>query len=137
MQTRRWTNPSQPQTLHIAVILMYLNAAFGLLLAALLNANSYTPYYELYRWVGVNLALNIGRLSFLGMAVAAFGIANERKWGYKLGVALTSGEVILLFIAIGSLTNLGDHFVTALFTVARAALLLHPMSRDYQRVWFK
>ena len=27
--------------------------------------------------------------------------------------------------------------IAMLFIGARAALLLHPMSRDYQRVWFK
>src|SRR5437762_895098 len=31
MQTARWTNPSQPQTLVIAVFLLYINAAFAVL----------------------------------------------------------------------------------------------------------
>jgi hypothetical protein len=133
MQTRRWTNPSQPQTLQIAVILLYLNAVFGLLL------RSYTPFYETYRWIGDGLANYAALLSFVGMAVAAYGIANERKWGYRLGVGLTSAEVVLLLIAIGDLTNLlrAENLITTLFTVARAALLLHPMSREYQRAWFK
>jgi hypothetical protein len=133
MQTRRWTNPSQPQTLQIAVILLYLNAAFGLLL------RSYTAFWELSRWIGVNAAEYAGVLSFVGMAVAAFGIANDKKWGYLLGVGLTSAEVLLLLVAIGDLSNLlrAGNLITLLFTVARAALLLHPMSRDYQRVWFK
>ena len=87
MQTRRWTNPSQPQTLQIAVILLYLNAVFGLLL------RSYTPFYETYRWIGTGLANYAALLSFVGMAVSAYGIANERKWGYRLGVALTCAEV--------------------------------------------
>ena len=133
MQTRRWTNPSQPQTLQIAVILLYLNAVFGLLL------RSYTPFYETYRWLGTGLANYAALLSFVGMAVSAYGIANERKWGYRLGVALTCAEVVLLLIAIGDLTNLlrAENLITTLFTVARAALLLHPMSREYQRAWFK
>lgn len=133
MQTRRWTNPSQPQTLQIAVILLYLNAVFGLLL------RQYTAFYEVDRWVSSGVAEWVGLLSFVGMGVAAFGIANEKKWGYKLGVGLTSTEVVLLFIAIGSLSNLfsANVMLTALFIVAQAALLLHPMSRDYQRAWFK
>jgi hypothetical protein len=133
MQTRRWTNPSQPQTLQIAVILLYLNAAFGLLL------RSYTAFWELARWIGVGAAEYAGVLSFVGMAVAAFGIANDKKWGYLLGVGLTSAEVLLLLVAIGDLSNLlrAGNLITLLFTVARAALLLHPMSRNYQRVWFK
>src|SRR5687767_882372 len=76
MQSRRWLNPSQPQTLQIAVILLYMNAAFGLLL------RSYTAFWELARWIGVDAAEYAGVLSFVGMAVAAFGIANEKKWGY-------------------------------------------------------
>jgi hypothetical protein len=88
MQTRRWTNPSQPQTLQIAVILLYMNAVFGLLL------RSYTPFYETYRWLGTGLANYAALLSFVGMAVSAYGIANERKWGYRLGVGLTSAEVV-------------------------------------------
>jgi hypothetical protein len=133
MQTRRWTNPSQPQTLQIAVILLYMNAAFGLLLG------SYTAFRELYRWIGVGAADYVGVLSFVAMAVAAFGIANDKKWGYVLGVSLTSAEVLLLLVAIGDLSNLlaAGNLIALLFTVARAALLLHPMSRDYQRVWFK
>ena len=31
METRRWLNPSQPQTLQIAVILLYINAFFSVL----------------------------------------------------------------------------------------------------------
>ena len=31
METRRWINQSQPQTLYIAVFLLYINAAFTLL----------------------------------------------------------------------------------------------------------
>ena len=132
METRRWTNPSQPQTLQIAVWLLYLNAAFGLLL------RQWTPYYELGRWAPA-LGDLAGVASYVGMAVAAFGIANEKRWGYRLGVALTVGEVLLLLLAIGNLTNLlaVGNLVVLLFTGARAALLLHPMSRDYQRVWFK
>ena len=133
MQTRRWTNPSQPQTLQIAVILLYMNAVFGLLL------RSYTPFYETYRWLGTGFANYAALLSFVGMAVSAYGIANERKWGYRLGVGLTCAEVVLLLIGIGDLANLlrAENLITTLFTVARAALLLHPMSREYQRAWFK
>ena len=31
METRRWTNPTQPQTLQIAVFLLYIEAVFGVL----------------------------------------------------------------------------------------------------------
>src|SRR5690606_16583302 len=108
------------------------NAAFGLLL------RQWTPYYLLADWVPVIGDL-VGVLSYVGMAVAGFGIANEKRWGYRLGVVLTVGAVLLLFVAIGDIANLLSvgNLVNLLFTGALAALLLHPMSRDYQRVWFK
>jgi hypothetical protein len=136
METRRWTNPSQPQTLQLAVWLLYLNAAFGLLLG------QYTPYRLVRDWVPdwiPAVSQLVVLASFIGMAVAAFGIANEKRWGYRLGVALTSGEVVLLLIDVGNLADLLSprNLISLLFIGARAALLLHPMSRDYQRVWFK
>ncbi len=132
METRRWTNPSQPQTLQLAVWLLYLNAAFGLLL------RQYTPYSQLGEWIP-GIGGLAGVASYVGMAVAAFGIANEKRWGYRLGVVLTCGEVILLLVDIGNLADLlgFGNLIAMLFIGARAALLLHPMSRDYQRVWFK
>jgi type III secretory pathway component EscS len=124
METRRWTNPSQPQTLQFAVWLLYLNAVFGLLLG------SFTPWYEFGRGVGL--------LAFAAMAVSGFMIANDKRWGYFLAIAVTVGEIVLLFAALGDFGNLNmSHIIFLLFTGARAALLLHPMSRDYQRVWFK
>ena len=37
METRRWTNPSQPQTLYMATFLLYINAAFALIFGGFLN----------------------------------------------------------------------------------------------------
>lgn len=111
METRRWTNPTQPQTLQIAVFLLYANAA----LAALFGL----VYGGLFHPI---------TLVLVGAGVAAgSGIANERKWGYVLGVGLAA--LNLLF----SLSNL----ISLLFAGALVALLLHPHSRDYQRIWFR
>jgi len=120
METRRWTNPSQPQTLYIAVFLLYINAAFTLLFGGLFNP--------------LLLVLAIGEIA------SGFGIANEKKWGYWLGVAVAAlGLVpIILYIAtsgVGSVFNVGL-LINALFPVALFALLVHPQSREYQRIWF-
>lgn len=134
MQTRRWTNPSQPQTLQTAVILLYINAAFSLLFG------TYAFFADqLARWLTPWLAEWAGLGLVVGMGVAGFAIANERKWGYRLGVAVTVADLALVLVAIGDLSNLlrASNFIAVLFAVARAALLLHPMSRDYQRLWFK
>jgi hypothetical protein len=106
----RWLDRSQPQTLMSATILLYVNAVLGLL-----------------------GGLSLISLFFVGGQVAAaLGIANEKKWGYWLGVALTALIVAWLvlnfaFIAILSL----------LIYVAMLALLLHPMSRSYRKTWFR
>ena len=75
----------------------------------------------------------------VGVIAGAFGIANEKAWGYKLGVAAAAAplalRVVVLFIA--GLEALTFDTVGLLFDIALISLLLHPMSRDYQKVWFR
>jgi hypothetical protein len=111
MEARRWTNPSQPQTLQIAVFLFYINAFFAV--------------------------LGFGVLSLLvaaGDIGSGFGIANERRWGYNLGLAMAFLPFALTLLYGGGL--IGTDLVTLAFEIALIALLLHPQSRDYQRIWF-
>ena len=117
METRRWTNPSQPQTLQIAVFLLYFRAFFGVL-EGLLG--------------GAPLRAVIG----VGLAAAAYGIANEKRWGYSLGVAASFAPAALRVLAGGPGALFAVNPITLLFEVALIALLLHPQSRDYQRIWF-
>ena len=115
MNEHRFLNPSQPQTLYMGVILCYINAFFNLLgLAPIL--------------------ILIG----LGLAAGGFGIANEKKWGYSLAVGAAVVQVILVLVIFqGSIfTDLFALFNFP-FDAALVALLLHPMSRDYQRIWFR
>ena len=115
METRRWTNPSQPQTLQIAVFLLYINAVFGL--------------------IG-------GGFSTIGLLVVAggLGIANEKKWGYKVAVGVAAYGLVpfvalLVDDGIASILDLRV-MIALVFPVALFALLVHPQSRDYQRIWF-
>jgi hypothetical protein len=74
----------------------------------------------------------------VGCAAAAFGIANEQRWGYLLGVAMAVLQVLLIVAVVGPMGVFrGVALISFLFAVALVALLLHPMSRDYQRIWFK
>ena len=109
-------NPSQPQTLQIAVFLLYFNAAFTLI-------------FDL-GILGV-----FGLLIAAGSAAGGFGIANEQKWGYGLGVAMAFVPFAFRLLFGGSL--LGGSLINLMFEIALVALLLHPQSRDYQRIWFK
>ena len=115
METRRWVNQSQPQTLFIATFLLYVNAAV--------------------------LALFGGLFSLRGLALialgagGAYGIANERKLGYAAGIAAAAAPFVLGLLFLGN--PLAGDPISIMFDIALVALLLHPMSREYQRIWFK
>ena len=118
MEPRRWLDRSQPQTLQNAVMLCYFNAGFSLLFGL--------------------VAGGMGLLLLLPIALGAggFGIANDRKWGYWLAVVfagLSLADAVLVFVLLpgfGPILNM--LFIGVLF-----ALLLHPMSRHYQKLWFR
>jgi hypothetical protein len=116
---RRFVNPAQPQTLQIAVFLLYFNAAFELL----------------YVLLGAALGL-LGLALVVGQVAAGFGIANERKWGYILGIIMAVMPFFLRFWYLGNPFE-GTGLLNLMFEVALIALLVHPQSRDYQRIWFK
>ena len=125
MQTRRWLNPSQPQTLVIAVFLLYINAAFALL--DVLRAGS------LIRGFGIGMVYYAVRIG--GGILGGYGIANERKWGYILGLVAAFAPFALFWYLTGN-PFFGD-IITLMLEIALVALLLHPQSREYQKVWFK
>jgi len=125
METRRWTNPTQPQTLQIAVILLYINAVIGAFFGT---------------EIGIMFGMVAGLLFALSQGVAAFGIANEKRWGYALGIATAAIGLLpfgreILSNGVGAIFSL-TMLIALLFPVALFALLVHPQSRDYQRIWF-
>jgi hypothetical protein len=113
----RWVNQSQPQTLYGATILCYIDAVFGLLFGGFFTV--------------------IGLLMLGGLAAGGFGIANEKKWGYAVAVTAAIAQVVLLLLIFG-IDVLGFPTILSLmFDGLLVGLLLHPMSRDYQRIWFR
>ena len=120
MESRRWVNPSQPQTLYIATILLYMSAVFGLLFGALASL--------------LGLAIAVGEVA------GGYGVANERRWGYRLAVAVAALGLLpfVLFAVDEGITELLDPpvLISLVFPVALFALLIHPQSREYQKVWF-
>jgi hypothetical protein len=123
MERRRWLNQSQPQTLVIACFLLYFNAILTLLV-------------EL--GTSFNAVRDIDLLAVLAGAAGAYGIANERRWGYYLAI----GVAFLPFV-FGAIYNKnhnpfgGQQPLTLVFEIALVALLLHTQSREYEKVWFK
>jgi hypothetical protein len=115
----RFLNQTQPQTLYIATLFCYIDAVFGLLTGVVTTS--------------VILAL----LTIFGLGFGGFGIANEKKWGYGVAVVAAVLQVGGL-IAVGGTDVLSFPLILNLiFDAALVALLLHPESRGYQRIWFK
>lgn len=114
MNDRKFVNQFQPQTLYIATVLLYINAVFDFL--------SFSPFLMLTAVV---------------MTAAGYGIANELRWGYTLALAVAVFRVALLVVIAGADVLGFPLILTLLFDGALVALLAHPQSREYQRIWFK
>jgi hypothetical protein len=115
MDRRKWFDSSQPQTLQIAVILLYINAVFAII----------------YALSGAVLLLPM----LLG-GLAAYGIANERRIGYIAAIILSglfAALAVVYFVLYGGFSTL----INLVFAVALFVALIHPMSRSYERIWFK
>jgi hypothetical protein len=132
METRRWMNQSQPQTLVIAVFLLYARAFFTLLFGL-------DPLVEI-AFANSGAVSNLLRLFVVAGGVGAgYGIANERKWGYYLGIAVAALPLLArVYVSFKLQVNpLSFDLVGLLFDGALFALLVHTQSREYQRIWFK
>jgi hypothetical protein len=132
-----WVNPRQPQTLYIAQILMYIRGGLAILFGGALGSIGSAELFGSKLMAALFLLLLT-----IGLIAAAFGIANEKKWGYRLGVvAAVSPLVITAYVLfpddLGDLVTDGGTAVSVLFDVALLALLLHEQSREYQRIWFR
>lgn len=115
MNDFRWVNQSQPQTLYGATILCYIDAVFGVLFGFTL----------------------FGLIIAVGLGAGGFGIANEKKWGYAVAVAAAVAQVAILILAFGASVLGFPLILNLMFDALLVGLLVHPLSRDYQRIWFR
>lgn len=99
------------------MLFSYLNAALALIYALILGASLFY-------------------LPVLLLAVAAYGIANDKKLGYWGGVVLACLNVlgVLAIMVVGG--GFGG-LLNLLFAGILVVLLLHRDSRAYQRTWFR
>jgi hypothetical protein len=107
---QRFFDPSQPQTLQIATILLYIQGVFAFLGLALLFAAGY--------------------------GAAGYGMANGKKWGYGLALVVAVLRIVTLISGSSIDTVIRYQTIELMFTVALLALVLHPQSREYQKIWF-
>lgn len=139
MEPRRWTNPSQPQTLQIAVFLLYAGAVFGLIF----GENRIWFQAAVFELTNSSSAINLGRLlwglTIIASAAGGYGIANEQRWGYRLGLAAAIGPLgaRLIVLVLNQISPFRTDVISLMFDIALVVLLLHPQSREYQRIWFK
>jgi uncharacterized membrane-anchored protein len=116
-QKRQFFPVHQPSTLQIAAVLLYWSASLGLISGLVVGgAGRYA------------LALMVAE------GTGAYGIAKERRWGYVVALA---AAVIPLVLVIGVSGLLGAGILAVLFQIALVALLVHPQSRDYYRLWYR
>jgi hypothetical protein len=107
---QRFFDPSQPQTLQMAVMVLYFQGVFYFLALALLFAAGY--------------------------GAAGYGIANGKKWGYGLGLAVAVLRMVDLFAGSTLDFVIRHNTIELMFSAALLALILHPQSREYQKIWF-
>jgi hypothetical protein len=113
----QWLDRSHPQTLYMANMLLYWNAVWWLLYL-LLGA----PYFGILA---------------LAAVFAGLGLANEKKLGYWGAILIAVLNLLMLldwFLASPSSFGI---IISLIFAIVLLALLLHPMTRSYVRIWFK
>jgi hypothetical protein len=138
LDPRKWFERMQPQTMQIATWLLYLNGFFALI-----------GFMDKSDWTGI-ARIEKGALgSLVGLAAVAsfiaggYLMANDRRIGYRLAlVAAFSPFILRIWIlwsypgwgAIDKIT--GNDTIGFIFEAALCALLLHPQSREHQRLWY-
>lgn len=143
LDPKRWFDRMQPQTLQIATWLLYLNGFF--LLVDVVDKSDYLGYYRLqYAW-----GLPLGLAAVALHAGGGWLMANDRRLGWKLAVAAAFVPFALRFAAYSDIERLtsanfgfyrkltGGSTLNAVFEVALCALVLHPHSRQHQKIWYR
>ena len=116
----KFLNQFQPQTLVSATMLCYIDAHLAC-------SSAWLTTSALLAVVDDRRARGFG----------GFGIANEKKWGYRRRRRRRSPPGVWLIAVAGSDVLGFPLILNLVFDGALVALLLHPQSRDYQRIWFK
>jgi hypothetical protein len=135
---RRWFDRLQPQTLQIATWLLYINAFFALI-----------DWIGKDGWIGVAriregaIGSLIGLFIVVAYSAGGFLMANERRIGWRLAVVASFSPFFLRFWVLRDLDVslidkiTGQRLLSFIFDVALVALLLHPQSREHQRIWYR
>ncbi len=133
----RWFNSRLPQTLVVSQFLLYFDAFWAVLNFLSVSFNNQISYTLWGRIIAVG--------SIVGFLYGAWGIANERKLGYRVAIAasflpLASRLVNTLGVGgpVGNLgyVLIGGNIINAMFEYALIVVLLHSQSREHTKIWF-
>lgn len=140
LDPRKWFDRMQPQTLQIATWLLYLNGFFALI-----------GFVDESDWVGAARVTRGSLGTLVGLAVVAlhavggFLMANDRRLGYRLAVLAAFTPFLLRFwilsddrfVGVGLWDKIsGGNTISLIFEIGLCGLLLHPQSREHQRLWY-
>ena len=139
LDARKWFDRMHPQTLQIAVWLLYIDGAF-----AIINYLDRTDVYGFWRWYG-GIGGILSPFACLSFIAGGFLMANGRKLGWWLALAAAFSPFLLralLRIQYQQTMSIAwvitqNNLVSFVFEAALVALLLHPMSRSYADRWLR
>ena len=124
--------------MQIATWLLYLNGFFAFI--SFVDQRDWIGYARVDKGALGSLVGIVVLASFIGGGVL---MANDRKIGYKLALIAAFSPFALRiwilwsysgFTALDKIT--GKDTFGFIFEAALCALLLHPQSREHQRVWY-
>ena len=140
---RKWLDRLQPQTLQIATFLLYINGFFAFV--SVLDRQDYLGYVR-DRWT---VGILVGVAVVAAYVAGGFLMANDRKVGYWVSLAAAFSPFVIRYWALTDFENTfganigvwdkvsGGNTLSFIFEVALCALLLHPQSREHQKLWFR
>ncbi|KGA07644.1 MAG: hypothetical protein GM46_8495 [actinobacterium acAcidi] len=138
LDPRKWFDRMQPQTMQIATWLLYLNGFFALI--GFMDKSDWTGNARIEKGA---LGSLVGLIAVASFIAGGYLMANDRRIGYRLAlVAAFSPFILRIWIlwsypgwgAIDKVT--GNDTIGFIFEAALCALLLHPQSREHQRLWY-
>ncbi|MFM2046207.1 MAG: hypothetical protein RL383_284 [Actinomycetota bacterium] len=136
---RRWFDRMLPQTLQIALWLLYIDGVFALL-GYLDGARDIFGWSRLLGGAGGIVA----PLAVAAHPLAGVLLANGRRLGWQLGLFAASSPFILRALISLRTNGLGltwivtqDDLIGFVFEAALVVLLLHPMSRSHASRWLR
>jgi len=128
-----------PQTLQVAVWLLYIDGAF-----AVLGYLDKSDQYGIWRYLG-GIGGILAPLACISFIAGGFLIANGRRLGWYLGIGASLAPFLLRALYKFQYTDgltIGwiitqNNLISFLFEAALVALLVHPMSRSYATRWLR